>query len=96
MRKGNPLTNSPKTDPIREEFPQSTTPLRNPLFTPIMPVVCAGFAVRADFGGISLVPMEGFGGGQVTEGRHTKIFLIGTLYRNDHIAIKNGMNLYKV
>ena len=42
MRKGNPLTNSPKTDPIREEFPQSTASLRTPLFHPQMPTCLHG------------------------------------------------------
>lgn len=35
----------------------------NPLFTPIKPVICTGFAVRADGGVILLVPMVIFFGG---------------------------------
>ena len=62
MRKGNPLINSPKTDPIRKEFPQSATPLRNPLFTPKMSVVCTGFPVRAASGVISLCRWPCFSG----------------------------------
>jgi len=91
MRKGNPLTNSPKTDPIRKEFPQSATPLRNPIFTLDKAVVCTGFAVRPAFGEIYLVPMEGLRvAGQGSWPASLRRFVIPGILQNQETPQRRG------